>query len=42
MKHWYCLGGENPKDHRFIRMKLVTMLTWVAENENDVGKMGMQ
>ena len=42
MKHWYCLGGENPEDHKFIRMKVVTMLTWVAENENDVGEMEMQ
>ena len=32
MKHWYCLEGEKPKDHRFIRMKVVTMLIQVAEN----------
>ena len=36
-------GSEDPKDHKFIRMKVVTMLTLVAENENenkdDVGEM---
>ena len=24
-------GSENAKDHKFIRMKLVTMLIWMAE-----------
>ena len=32
-------GGEDPEDHKFIRKKVVTMLTLVAENENDVGEM---
>ena len=42
MKHWYSLDSENAKDHRFIRMKMVTMLIWVAETWNEVNKMGMQ
>ena len=42
MKHWYYLGGEDPKDHKFIRMKVVTMMSQVAENESNVGEMGMQ
>ena len=36
------LGGEDPKDHKFIRTKVVTMLTLVAENDNDVDEMKMQ
>ena len=33
------LGGEDPEDHKFIRMKVVTMLTQVAENDTDVNEM---
>ena len=33
------LGGGNPKDHKFISMKVVTMLTRVAENDTDVNEM---
>ena len=36
-------GSEDPEDHKFIRMKVVTMLTLAAENEskneNDVDEM---
>ena len=33
------LGGEDPEDHKFIRMKAVTRLTQVAEKDTDVNKM---
>ena len=33
------LGGEDPEDHKFIRMKVVTVLTQVAEKDTDVNKM---
>ena len=31
MKHWYCPEGEDSEDHKFIRMKVVTMMSQVAE-----------
>ena len=34
--------GENPKDHKFIRMKVGAMLTWVAETCNELNKIRMQ
>ena len=37
-----CPEGENPEDHKFIRVKVVTMLTWVAKTCKEVDKMGMQ
>ena len=33
------LGSEDPEDHTFIRMKVVTMLTQVAEKDTEVNKM---
>ena len=33
------LGGEDPEDHKFIRTKVVTMLTQMAERDTDVNKM---
>ena len=35
MKCWYCLEGENPEDHKFIRTKVLVAETW-----NEVNKMG--
>ena len=29
------LQGENPEDHKFIRMKAVTMVSQVAENDTN-------
>ena len=34
MKHWYCLEGENPEDHKFIRMKIWVTETWYQANKN--------
>ena len=31
-------GGEDPEDIKFIRMKVVTMLTQVAEKDTDFNK----
>ena len=34
MKDWYCLEGENPEDHKFIRMKIWVTETWYQANKN--------
>ena len=34
------LGGEDPEDNKLIRIKVVTMITQVAEKDTDVNKNG--
>ena len=40
MKNCYCPEGKDPKDHKFIKTKVVTMLIQVAETCNEVNKNG--